>query len=158
MITYANTFDSKFALWLRAEKPRTLLAMQEVVVEVQSNLLASNKLKVEEGKEGKNKGKMKEEKQPSSSKAFTAEEKLDEMSNLINHLASKMSKLEVDSHSATKPIQDGGNRNQAPYRKPFQPQQIMQCPRRNLEDQNVQPPLNNFAGENKQEEDEERKR
>ena len=30
----------------------------------------------------------------------------------------------------------------------------MQCPRRNPDDQNVQPPLNNFAGENQQEDEE----
>ena len=33
MITYANAFDAKFALWLRASKPATLLAMQEASIE-----------------------------------------------------------------------------------------------------------------------------
>ena len=48
IITYANVFDGKFALWLRASKPATLLAMQEVAIEVDSNLLASRRLKAEE--------------------------------------------------------------------------------------------------------------
>ena len=48
MINYANAFDAKFALWLRAAKPATLLAMQEVAIEVESNLLASRRLKAEE--------------------------------------------------------------------------------------------------------------
>ena len=91
MITFSNAFDAKFALWLRAAKPQTLAAMQEATIEVESNLLASNKLKVEEGRGGKDKKKIKEERKASSSKAFSAEEKLDEMSNLIKHLASKMS-------------------------------------------------------------------
>lgn len=95
MITFANAFDSKFALWLRVAKPRTLTTMQEVAMEVESNLLASNKLKAEEARGGKAKKKMKEEKQESSSQTFTVEEKLDEMSNLIKHLTSKMSKLEI---------------------------------------------------------------
>lgn len=47
MITYANAFDAKFALWLRAAKLATLLAMQEVTIEVESNLLASSRLKAE---------------------------------------------------------------------------------------------------------------
>ena len=76
------------------------------------------------------------------------------MSNLIKHLASKMSKLELENRAIARPTQNEGNRNQAPFRRPFQPQQIMQRPRRNPHDQNVQPPLNNFAGENQQEDEE----
>ena len=136
-ITFANAFDAKFALWLRAAKPQTLVAMQEVAIEVESNLLASNKLKVEEGRGGKDKKKMKEERQASSSKVFSAEEKLDEMSNLIKHLASKMSKVELENRVVARPTQNEGNRNQAPFRRPFQPQQIMQRPKRNPDDQNV---------------------
>ena len=111
MITFANAFDAKFSLWLRAAKPQTLAAMQEATIEVESNLLASNKLKAEEGRGGKDKRKMKEEKQASSSKAFSAEEKLDEMSNLIKHLASKMSKLELENRAIARPTQNEGNRN-----------------------------------------------
>ena len=57
MITFANAFDSKFSLWLRAAKPSTLIAMQEAAIEVESNQLASNKLKAEEEREVKRKGK-----------------------------------------------------------------------------------------------------
>ena len=56
MITFANAFDSKFALWLRAAKPSTLIAMQEAAIEVESNLLTSDKLKVEEERGSKRKG------------------------------------------------------------------------------------------------------
>lgn len=73
------------------------------------------------------------------------------MSNLIKHLASKMSKLELENHAATKPIHEGSNRNQSPFRRPFQPQNFLQHPRKNLDDQNVQYPLNNFTNENQQE-------
>ena len=59
MIAFANAFDVKFALWLRAAKPQTLAAMQEVAIEVESNLLASKKLNVEEGRGGKDRKKMK---------------------------------------------------------------------------------------------------
>ena len=91
MITFANAFDAKFSLWLRAAKPQSFPAMQEAAIEVESNILASNKLKAEENKGVKEKKKQKEEKQASRSKDFSMEEKLDEMSNLMKHLASKMS-------------------------------------------------------------------
>ena len=68
MITFANAFDSKFALWLRVSKPSTLIAMQEATIEVESNLLASNKLKAEEERGSKEKRKVKEEKLASTSK------------------------------------------------------------------------------------------
>lgn len=61
-----------------------------------------------------------------------------------------MSKLELENQAAARPMQNEGNRNQGPFRRPFQPQQIMQRPKRNPDDQNVQPPLNNFADENHQ--------
>ena len=77
------------------------------------------------------------------------------MSNLIKELASKMSKLEVENKPAARANQNEANRNQAPFRRPFQPQQILQCPKRNVDDQNVQPPLNNFVEEEKQGNEEE---
>ena len=85
--------------------------------------MASNKLKMEEEK-AKDKNKMKEE-NPSSSKSLSAEEKIDQMSNLIKELASKMSKLEVENKPTARANQNEVNRNQAPFKRPFQPQQIL---------------------------------
>ena len=129
--------------------------MQEATIEVESNLLASNQLKAEEERGSTDKREVKEERQASTSKAFATEDKLDEMSNIIKHLASKMSKLELENRITGKPIQEGVNRNSTPLRRPFQPTQILQCPRKNLEDQNVQHPLNNFVDENQHEEEDE---
>ena len=44
-LTYANSFDHKFSLYLRERRPVTLLNMQEATLEVESNILASNRLK-----------------------------------------------------------------------------------------------------------------
>ena len=95
MITFANAFDAKFSLWLRVAKPHTLPSMQEVSIEVESNILAANKLKAEENKGVKEKKKQKDEKQASTS--------MDGMSILMKHLASKMSKLEVENRLAARP-------------------------------------------------------
>ena len=122
MITFANAFDAKFSLWLRAAKPLSFPAMQEVAIEVESNILVANKLKAEENKGVKGKKKQKEDKQASTLKHFSAEEKLDEMSNLMKHLASKMSKLEVENRPAARPPPDGLNINPMPFRRRFPPQ------------------------------------
>ena len=46
-LTYANAFDHGFSLLLRERRPVTLLNMQDAALEVESNLLASNRLKKE---------------------------------------------------------------------------------------------------------------
>lgn len=73
------------------------------------------------------------------------------MSNLIKELSSKMTKLELENKPAARVNQNEANRNQAPFRRPFQPQKILQHLRRNVDDQNVQPLFNNFAEEEQQE-------
>ena len=44
-ITYANSFDHDFSLNLRERRSMNLLNMQEAALEVESNILASNRLK-----------------------------------------------------------------------------------------------------------------
>jgi hypothetical protein len=52
-INYANAFDAEFSLLLRERKSTTLLSMQEATIEVEYNILASNKLKTRSKKEKK---------------------------------------------------------------------------------------------------------
>ena len=57
MLAYANAFDYKFYLWLRATKEPTLAAMQEATFEIEYNIMAVQRLKSEEQDEimqGKN--------------------------------------------------------------------------------------------------------
>ena len=67
MITFTNAFDAKFSLWLRVAKPQSLPAMQEAAIEVESNIMETNKLKAEENKGVKEKKKQKDEKKASTS-------------------------------------------------------------------------------------------
>ena len=46
-LTYANSFDHGFSLLLREGKSMSLQNMQYATLEVESNILASNKLKEE---------------------------------------------------------------------------------------------------------------
>ena len=45
MITYANSFDSDFYLLLRERRTTSLSLMQDASLEVESNILASQKVK-----------------------------------------------------------------------------------------------------------------
>ena len=44
-LIYTNSFDHEFSLHLRERRPVTLLNMQEATLEVETNVLASNRLK-----------------------------------------------------------------------------------------------------------------
>ena len=44
-LTYANSFDVEFSLLLRERRANTLVNMQEATLEVESNLMAANKLR-----------------------------------------------------------------------------------------------------------------
>jgi hypothetical protein len=52
-ITYANAFDAEFSLLLRERRSTTLFSMQEAAIEVESNILTSDRLKTRPNKEKK---------------------------------------------------------------------------------------------------------
>jgi hypothetical protein len=52
-ITYANAFDAELSLMLRERRSTTLFSMQEAAIEVESNILASNRLKTRSEKDKK---------------------------------------------------------------------------------------------------------
>src|SRR5713226_568131 len=81
-LTYANAFDHKFSLLLRERRPISLLNMQDATLEVESNILASNRLKKETAQQLYDK-KGKKEAAPGSSASHSAEGKIDEMAKLV---------------------------------------------------------------------------
>ena len=107
-------------------------------------------MKAKEERGGKEKRKVKEEKQASTSKSLAVEDKLDEMTSIMKHLAAKMSKLEIENRNNGKAMQESGNRKPAPFRKPFHSPWILQRPKKPTEDQNVHHPLNNYAKDDRQ--------
>jgi hypothetical protein len=83
-ITYANAFDAKFSLLLRERRSTTLISMQEATIEIDSNILESNRLKTISEKDKK---KQREE-SSSSSNPTTSDPKLDEMTKLCKSIVS----------------------------------------------------------------------
>ena len=50
-LTYSNAFDHEFSILLRERRHVTLLNIQESALEVESNILASNRLKGNSGQQ-----------------------------------------------------------------------------------------------------------
>jgi hypothetical protein len=106
-ITYANDFDVELALLLRERIYTTLLSMQEASIEVESNILASDRLKTISDKDKK---KQRED-SPSSYNPTTYDPKLDEMTKTLKDLTSKITKMKWESKQPNKSFQGVGNRN-----------------------------------------------
>ena len=81
-LTYSNAFDHKFSLLQRERRPISLLNMQDAALEVESNILASNRLKKETNQQLYDR-KGKKEAAPGSSASHFAEGKIDEMAKLV---------------------------------------------------------------------------
>ena len=97
-LSYANSFDHEFSLHLRERMPVTLLNMQEAALEVESNILASNRLKeLSDHQIYDRKGE--KEVIPPTSTSQTSDSKIDEMARLVKILTAKLNKLELENNS-----------------------------------------------------------
>jgi hypothetical protein len=118
-ITYTNAFDHDICLLLRERRAPTLASMQDVSLEVESNILAAQQLK---GKSDRKKGK--DEYVPSSSHS---QSKIDEMTKTIESINSQLDKLKLEVKNPNKGMSEGYQRNfNQPYKKINQPSQILQ--------------------------------
>ena len=102
-LTYANSFDHESSLHLRERRPVTLLNMQEAALEVESNILASNRLEVNSNQQTYDR-KGKKEVIPTPSISHTTNRKIDEMAKLVKNLTTKQYKLELEK-SSNRPAQ-----------------------------------------------------
>jgi hypothetical protein len=136
-ITYSNAFDAYFSLLLRERRSTTLLSMQEATIEVESNILALERLNTRSDKDKKKH----REYSLSSSNPATSDPKLDEMTKTLKDMTSEITKLKWESKQPNIVFQGDGNRNPNQFRRPNDAPQITQRERRNFDDQRVEPPF-----------------
>ena len=83
-ITYANAFDSKLCLLLRERRSASLSLMQDAALEVESNIIASQKVK----------GNIDRKKQPPDPLgSSSSENKVEKMAKMLDSLMAEMSRL-----------------------------------------------------------------
>jgi len=105
-ITYANEFYADFSLLLRERRYTTLFSMHEATIEVESNILASNRLKTRFDKDKK---KHREYSHASSISAMY-NPKLDEVTKNLKDPTS-IAKLKWESKQPNRAFEGDGNRN-----------------------------------------------
>jgi hypothetical protein len=90
-MTYVNSFHPDFCLLLRERRATSLAHMQDEALEVESNILETDKLR---GKANRGKGKGRSENLTSSS--FVSPPQTDEMTKLLKSLSARMEKIELE--------------------------------------------------------------
>jgi hypothetical protein len=116
-ITYASAFDPKFYLLLRERRSPSLVHMQDVALEVESNIVALDKLR---GKSDRDRRKNRAE--TSNSDSSIVHSQVDELTKLVKSLSTKMEKLKSEGKQTYINSQNTDNRGN--YRRPNNAPQI----------------------------------
>jgi hypothetical protein len=94
-VTFAGAFEPDFALLLREIRSDTLTCMQDYAIEIESNMMASSKLKSKVETGAKESKCFREQAGPSRS-GKCAREKMDDMAKIIKDFSNKISRMELD--------------------------------------------------------------
>jgi hypothetical protein len=90
-ITYASAFDPEFFLLLRERRSTSLAHMQDATLEVESNILAADKLR---GKSDRDRRKSRVEASTSDSSGVNPQ--VDELTKLVKSLSAEMEKMKLE--------------------------------------------------------------
>jgi ribonuclease HI len=132
-VTFAGAFEPDFALLLRERRGATLKTMQDDAVEIESNMMASGKLKAKVETTNRDNRRYREPAGPSGSNRYT-DDRVDDMARIIKDLSNKISRMELDQAKTDSSNKKDFRRNPNPQN---QQRQIKN------EDQKIQAPLKN---------------
>jgi hypothetical protein len=137
-ITYASAFNPEFCLVLRERRSPSLVHMQDVSLEVVSNIVASDKLR---GKSDRDRRKNRVE--ASTSDSSVVHSQVHELKKFVKSLSIEIEKLKSKGKQTYRNAQNTNNRGN--YRRPNNAPQIFPRDPKNRErdDQRVQAPLQN---------------
>jgi hypothetical protein len=134
-ITYASDFDSEFCLLLRERRSPSLVHMKDVSLEVESNIVASDKLR---GNFDRDRRKNKAE--ASTSDSSVVHSQVNELTKLVKSLSTKIEKLKSKGRQPYR--NDQNTENKGNFRRPDNAPQILPK-NKEIDDQRVQVPLQN---------------
>jgi hypothetical protein len=139
-VTFTETFEPDFALLLQEIRGANLNRMQDDAVEIESNMMASGKLKSKVEVGNRETRCFREQAGLSGSNRYT-DDKVDNMARVIKEISNKISRMELEQAKADSFAKKDFKKNPNP---PNQQRQIKN------EDQKIQTPLKNenFIGVN----------
>jgi hypothetical protein len=113
-VTFVGDFDSDFSLLLRERRSTILVGMQYDAIEIESNMMASEKLKTKVEMGTREPRLFKEHAGPSGS-GKSAEEKMDEMEKMIKDLLNTIFRMELEIAKPDPYVRNQFRRNTNPY-------------------------------------------
>jgi hypothetical protein len=140
-ISYASAFDLDLCLLLRERRATSLAQMQDATIEVESNVLAADRLR-NKADADRRKGRF----EASASSPSMAHPQVDELTKMVKSLSVEMEKMKVEGRQAYKGPQT--TKNKGGFRRPnnFTPPNVQRERGRDKEDQKNQAPFqNNFV-------------
>jgi len=135
-MSYASTFGPDFYLLLRERRATSLAQMQDVAIEVESNVLAVDRLR-NEADAGRRKGKS----EASTFGPSVPHLQVDELTKMVNSLSTEMERMKVERRQAYKGPQSTENKGGFWRPNNIAPSMMQ----RDRDDQKIQAPFqNNF--------------
>jgi ribonuclease HI len=150
-ISYAGAFDPDFCLLLRERRATSLAQMQDAAIEVESNVLAADRLR-NKADADRRKGRS----EASTSGSLAPHPQVDELTKMVKSLSAEMERMRMEGRQAYKGPQIAENKGG--FRRPnnFTPPNVQKEKGRDREDQKIQAPFqNNFVTEGGERESEE---
>jgi hypothetical protein len=147
-ISYVGDFDPDLCLLLRERRATSLAQMQDAAIEVESNILAADRLR-NKADAYRRKGKF----EASTSGTLVPHPQVDELTRMVRSLSAEMERIRVEGRQAYKGpqnVEKGGG-----FRRPnnFSPPNVQKERGRDREDQRIQAPFqNNFVAEDEERE------
>jgi hypothetical protein len=137
-ITYASAFDPNLCLLLRDRRVTSLAHMQDAALEVESNVLAVDRLR---NKIDRDRGRGRSEASTFGSSA--SHPQVDELTNMVKSMSAEMEKMKFEGNQSYKASHNAKNRGN--FRRPTNTPQILPREPRNRDrdDQKIQTPLQN---------------
>jgi uncharacterized small protein (DUF1192 family) len=142
-ISYAGAFDPDFCLVLRERRATSLAQMQNAAVEVESNILAADRLRSQTDTD-----RRKEKSEASTSGPSLPHSQVNELTRVMNLLKEEVERLKVERKQMYKGPQN--IENKGVFRRPnnFTPPTMHREKERDRDDQRVQAPFqNNFVAD-----------
>jgi hypothetical protein len=146
-ISYASVFGPDFCLLLRERRASSLAQMQDAAIEVESNVLAANRLR---NKANANRRKGRSE--ASTSRSSVPHPQVNELTKMVKSLSTEMERMKVEGRQAYKGQQNAEKKGG--FRRPnnITPPTMQRERGRDREDQKIQAPFqNNFVAKEEQE-------
>jgi hypothetical protein len=152
-ISYASAFDPDFCLVLRERRATSLAQMQDAAIEVESNILAADRLR-NKANTDRRKGKSEASTSDSNTSGPSlSHPQVNEFTQLVNVLKEEMERIKMERRQMYKGPQN--TENKGGFRRPnnFAPPTTHKEKERDRDDQRIQAPFqNNFITHEEQEE------